>query len=474
MTPSVPRRFIVSRLVLPFALVAAAACQSDRPVSPTVEEPNFAKGGPSANPTVTSTMPAQAPRNITLNVTVAGSGFEQGSRAVWAIAGDTTFAHTKVKTNSTTYVSPKQLVASISIAADAPVDVYDVQVVTLSGRKGIGIELFAVTALIDLGPASDSAQSEAFAINNTGVAVGWTNDSLYHLGQVNATRWSQAGSTWTATDLTSLLGSPVSGAYGLNDGGDIVGTMRVPSGAFHAFVLSAAGVVIDLGSLPGLSESIAYDINTAGEVVGYAYRPSTGDNRPFYWSPSAGLVALPTLGGDNVAEAHAVNDNGTIVGMSWDPAVSAYQAVRWQRVGGVWTIGRLPSGIAGSGKAINNNEDIVGVACVGPAPCQQHAMLWPAGGGLVDIGTLGGTTSEANGVNNAGLVVGTARNKLGYDRAFSWTLAAGMKDLGALGGDRTVGTAQAVNDLGLIAGISIAATTAHIAGQFHGTLWRGP
>jgi hypothetical protein len=76
---------------------------------------------------------------------VLGSGFDAGSKADWAIDGDTTFALTRVRTNSTTFVSSSELVANITIEADASITLYDVIVWTGGGKKGIGIERFAVT-----------------------------------------------------------------------------------------------------------------------------------------------------------------------------------------------------------------------------------------------------------------------------------------------------------------------------------------
>jgi len=212
MTASMPRRFIVLQVALALVLVAELACRGDRPVAPSVGEPSFGKGGPTANPTVTSTTPAGAKRDTTLSVTIAGSGFDQGSRATWALNGDTTFATTKVKTNSTTYVSPKQLVASITIAAEATVDVYDVVVVTQSGRKGIGIELFAISAMTDLGALNDSLQSSASDANEGGTIVGAADVRVAGSLVNHAVKWTPAGTSWTITDLGPALSTGASSA----------------------------------------------------------------------------------------------------------------------------------------------------------------------------------------------------------------------------------------------------------------------
>lgn len=66
----------------------------------------------------------------------------------------------------------------------------------------------------------------------------------------------------------------------------------------------------------------------------------------------------------------------------------------------------------------------------------KHAFLWSATSNtMTDLGTLGGTSSIARGVNAAGdVVVGESTNAGGTAHAFRWTAATGMTDLGTLGG----------------------------------------
>ena len=387
------------------SLLALAGCTSDTPTSPVPQgaDAALASGG---GPTVKSTDPTSGPRNSTLDVRVMGSGYDRGSRAVWALNGDTALATTKVKTNSTRYVSAKELVANITIAADASLDLYDVVAVTSSGKKGIGIELFTVTPQItDLGTLPNAWPSFAEQVSAAGVAVGYGYTGPNYSGVRHALRWTLGGGAVVLEDLTTRLGNNVeTSAYGLNETGDITGFFRTVAGKPHAFLLTAAGMT-DLhplcgGVSDGKDASGAYDVNANDEVVGYrgVTTDGTGDTyRAFYWAAGC-MTELPTLGG--YSEARAINDNGVIVGGSggWP--------VRWTKnpsTPGGWDITKISSS-GGRAAAINLAGAAVGY---GPSatPGQHAAVLWPATGGEIALGTFGGS-SEANGIGDDGTVVG--------------------------------------------------------------------
>ena len=193
-----------------------------------------------------STVPAAGQVSTTLTVQVTGSGFTAGSKAVWALNGDTTYAVTRIKTNSTAFVSSTQLTSSITIDNAAALDLYDVVVVTPSGKKGIGIELFAVTPqFVDLG-AGDGSLSTA-----------------------------------------------------INDGGQIVG-YGGPGGPF----LWESGVIRRFDAAGSYSPSMVDDINDLGVVAGTAVSGSS--YRGFTWTTGGGTQLVPqTLGGTN-SEARAI------------------------------------------------------------------------------------------------------------------------------------------------------------------------
>jgi probable HAF family extracellular repeat protein len=88
---------------------------------------------------------------------------------------------------------------------------------------------------------------------------------------------------------------------------------------------------------------------------------------------------------------------------------------------------------------------------------------------LVDLGTLGGSESRANGINDAGQVVGWADILSGHDPSFRhdhafWYENGSMHDLGTLGGSYS--EAYGINDAGQIVGES---TTS--SGENHGFLY---
>ncbi|WP_426337418.1 HAF repeat-containing protein [Pseudoduganella sp. R-31] len=68
----------------------------------------------------------------------------------------------------------------------------------------------------------------------------------------------------------------------------------------------------------------------------------------------------------------------------------------------------------------------------------------------IEIGTLGGTDSTANAINNQGVVTGGALTANNAWHAFRYEESLGMRDLGTLGGSSSVGTA--LNESGHIVG----------------------
>ena len=68
---------------------------------------------------------------------------------------------------------------------------------------------------------------------------------------------------------------------------------------------------------------------------------------------------------------------------------------------------------------------------------------------VTDLGTLGGASSTANGINSTGQVVGYAPNSTGNLQAFLYSNSA-MQDLGTLGG--AASWANGINDASAVVG----------------------
>jgi probable HAF family extracellular repeat protein len=87
----------------------------------------------------------------------------------------------------------------------------------------------------------------------------------------------------------------------------------------------------------------------------------------------------------------------------------------------------------------------------------DHATVFNGNGAATDLGTFGGSSSYANGINNAGTVVGTAY--LSADSTFHAFMTQGGKlvDIGTLVGAGGYSEALAINGQGLAVGYSLAA-----------------
>jgi len=101
-------------------------------------------------------------------------------------------------------------------------------------------------------------------------------------------------------------------------------------------------------------------------------------------------------------------------------------------------------------------------AILAPTP---RAQSGPGPYTLVDLGTLGGLSAQANDMNENGQITGYATNSSNWTRAFRWDDGQ-MTDLGNLGG--TAGVGLAINGLGHVVGYSNLVP----AGASVATLWR--
>ncbi len=302
---------------------------------------------------------------------------------------------------------------------------------------------------------------------------------------------------YTVADLGTLGGTSSIG-WGINASGQVTGQSYTTGDAqTHAFLYD--GTVHDLGTLGGTFSSGA-GINDRGQVTGQS------DGHAFLWTPttpgghSGTMLDLGTLGGTS-SYGYGVNETGQVTGLS-HPTGGAFHAFLYD--GTMHDLGTL-GGTQSGGQGINASGQVAGYAYT-TGDAEWHAFLWTpttpggASGTMLDLGTLGGTQSQAIGINASGQLAGISRTTenaeshaflydgtmhdlgpgaafginasgqvTGYSgaHAFLYTSGSGLVDLNSLidpSSGWELSTALAINDAGQITGWGL------IGGQQHAYL----
>jgi probable HAF family extracellular repeat protein len=251
----------------------------------------------------------------------------------------------------------------------------------------------------------------------------------------------------------------------------------------HAFAWRD-GKITDLGALPGNNSSGVFEINAKGVGAGMS---ETGAIDPLTAYPAMSAVLfepgrvlnLGTLPGGHESFALAINDRGQAAGISSNGVPDPMSVFGWgtQTRGFVWQHGKMEDlGTLGGPDAVafrvNARGQIAGDSFTDATPNPvtgaptTHPFLWWRGH-MRDLGTLGGTQTTSNWLNDRGEVVG--QSTLTGDQAthpFLWD-GQRLRDLGTLGGD--FGSAQYIDEAGHAVGI--ANTTDDAAA--HAFLWKG-
>lgn len=198
-------------------------------------------------------------------------------------------------------------------------------------------------------------------------------------------------------------------------------------------------------------------INNRGVIAGLAATAGRDDQYVLLWQPDGTVETVRTqiLAWE---VGRGLNDDGEIAG---DVHGSVTRAVVW-RDGRPFDLGTL-GGTSSAARSINNAGQVVGWGET--AAKTRHAFLWSRGR-MIDLGTLGGDFSDALAINGAGHVVGWSETPAGVEHAFVWHSGI-MRDLGTLGGRQSHATA--INNAGQIAGWADIPT----GERRHACIWRG-
>jgi hypothetical protein len=325
-----------------------------------------------------------------------------GATAEWSLAGVANPA--KVRTNNTRFVSSSELVANITISADADLALWDIAVMVTGGKKGVGTEMFEVTTATIIGNgiggyvmgaseqvsvAGYGALSGAWlydAISSNVVDLGagqaWGIDgtgttALGRDGNWQASVWNRgAGGSWTKQLLpnTQVRGNATSSDIAA-DGSLILGGWieeQVRRNDFRNWPVvwrRTAGVwgPAQIYAVPGQSGAI-YGVAGTGAAAG-RLTLADGSVHAAVWDNSGSATVL-----DGVT-AYAINPAGTIaVGERIGGA--AY----WYRTASGWTTTATPLPPVGTGCAggraidINSAGVIVGRSCFGSSA--HRATVW--------------------------------------------------------------------------------------------------
>ncbi len=349
-----------------------------------------------------------------------------------------------MKTNRSAYIGAIALFAVLNIVSEA--------LAQQPHYKLIDVGTFG-------GPQSylnngNDGNNSATVLNNRGTLAGWADtptpdpfpsfcfdDDCF---VSHAFQW-HAG---VRTDLGALTDGMSSQANWISASGLIAGVSEngeidplIPGLPELRAVLWRNGGITDLGTLPsGGYESFAMALNNRGQVVGEALNTVPDDSsmvgpgflttqtRAFLWQNGT-MQDLGTLGTGTDAMAQFINERGQIVGWSYTSSAP-------------------------------------NTSCPFFLPLASGSFIWDEKNGMRDIGNLGGTCAIATGVNDQGIVIGDNVDDNIIERGFLSDNGS-IKDLGGtIGGTQT--TAEAVNQAGEVVG------TGTLAGEvsFHATLWK--
>ncbi|MFG0260027.1 MAG: GC-type dockerin domain-anchored protein, partial [Phycisphaerales bacterium JB041] len=309
----------------------------------------------------------------------------------------------------------------------------------LLASLGASPALSQTSRVIDLG--SIGGPTQASSVNASGVVAGASLGDVASGSRYHAFRWRGV-----LEGIDPLAGDLDSHAFAVTDSGMAYGmSFSVGRLGARTFAAGADGVPVLVGDFA------ARGANNSGALVGSqrALTPNGLETRNACEFRDGTLLVLPGLGGESSAAA-AITENDLIVG--WVATVNGMSthAALW-RDGAVHDLGTL-GGSRSQALHANSAGVVVGVSQTPGGQMHAFAFQTDSSGGVVsrqDLGTLGGGASTAMGINNVGTVVGTSD-----DRAF--VFASGqMTDLNAsLPSDSgwLLPGAAAINDRGLVAG----------------------
>ena len=223
-------------------------------------------------------------------------------------------------------------------------------------------------------PAGETI-GDANGVNASGVAVGSVDGGSFQQAVI------YNGGSATVITQTTPTGCFFVTAFGINDSGRIVGSGIDPNNAARN-----VGMVYDMGNpaafevgaLPGANGALAFGVGNGGHVVGSSMM-NQGSGMPFIWSNAGGIVAIPLATGTSSGIARAVNSAGWVVGIDSSAfsipflydGTTTYRIADLLPAGSGWD---LDMNTSSSALGISDNNVIVGTGLRGTV-IHAYAMV---------------------------------------------------------------------------------------------------
>lgn len=218
------------------------------------------------------------------------------------------------------------------------------------------------TGMVDLGTLPGGHMSGAYRINDAGQVLGWSETGA---GKVLPVMWTRE--TGLHRFLPPLPLPPTIADF--NERGDVAGMV-----GGHGFHWSAGDGLVDIGTLGG-PYSWASAINDHGQVAGISLAADPTPPHAFIWTPGRGMTDLGRLG--RYTYVRDLSNGGEIVGFSAAPSYPALAEVAYIATADYGILPLPPiAGRQSSATAINDRGQLVGFSTVGDGSVEQHAVLW--------------------------------------------------------------------------------------------------